>query len=619
MEVKNLVPVIQENYSIIFYDYKDTTLVIFKIDPPFMNDAKGELSKDIKVTLVKEVNGYTLTWTPNNDWLQDKSRIYPVTIDHTITTSTASADIMDSFISESNPNGTAAGYDYLRVGRDTGGRYISFIKVTLPTSSLTAADFITNANLYLTEFTSSNYTSLQINAYKVLQSWSSGSVTWNYQASINEAVIEDYQILPIGAGQSFYLDITSLVKSWFLSGNNYGVALKGDDSSTGYAEFASSDYNNNNARPLIAINYVNNLGLESYWTYHSQDVHRAGTGYVNDYNGNLVFVHNDISMSGSKMPLTLNHVFNSSEKDKNAFSVADSTTSNYGYGWRLNLSQKVESLSIGTSQYYVYTDEDGTKHYFLYDSSTNTYSQQMGTDLTFTKNSDGTSSIKDKSGGVLEFTDTGYLQKIKDKNDNKITLSYDGAILKQITDGAERVTTLEVSSIGYLLSITEPSIRKTTFSYNGAELEKIIYADGNYSKFIYDSNNNLTEAVNYDQNNNLIYKIKYTYTTQKPYRVIKVEEFGLSGAAGGSLDISYENNMTTLKDAKGRTNFYLFNDYGNTICIRGDNGGAEYYKYMKDTDPSKPNLSNKLSLESKLQKFKKNYLKNHNVEVVNQQ
>lgn len=53
-------------------------------------------------------------------------------------------------------------------------------------------------------------------------------------------------------------------------------------------------------RPQIILTYVNNSGLESYWTYHSQDVRRAGTGYTNDYNGNVIFVHNDMSMSGNK-------------------------------------------------------------------------------------------------------------------------------------------------------------------------------------------------------------------------------------------------------------------------------------------------------------------------------
>ncbi|MCT8978879.1 DUF6531 domain-containing protein, partial [Clostridium sp. CX1] len=193
-----------------------------------------------------------------------------------------------------------------------------------------------------------------------------------------------------------------MVKEWLRDGANYGLMLRNSDENASYNQFFSSDvsdydeYGNNLAiaRPVIAIQYVNNSGLENYWTYHSQDVGRAGTGYVNDFNGNLVFIHNDISMSGSKMPIILNHVFNSNEKD---------IVSGYGNGWRLNLSQRVTESKIGDIQYYIYTDEDGTKHYFYYDSSDKTYKQQMGTDLTFNKGTDGSYTIKDKSGGVLEF------------------------------------------------------------------------------------------------------------------------------------------------------------------------------------------------------------------------
>lgn len=55
--------------------------------------------------------------------------------------------------------------------------------------------------------------------------------------------------------------------------------------STAYLSIAIS-----NLRPQVTIMYVNNSGLEGYWTYHSQDVVRAGTSYVNDYTRNLVFI-----------------------------------------------------------------------------------------------------------------------------------------------------------------------------------------------------------------------------------------------------------------------------------------------------------------------------------------
>jgi YD repeat-containing protein len=602
--VKNLTAAVQEDKSIIFYDQSDDSKVVFKIETPFMYDGNGSFSKDVQVIFGKSDTGYKLVWTPDNEWLNDKARKYPVVIDPTVKTPIDVNSIQDSFIGSNIPNQNNWQSILLGVGKGTSsGTTRSFVKFTLP--QLTSADFIIKANLYLNLYTA-NYNVRQINVHKVRQDWSSGSITWNNQPQFDSSKIEDYQMVQGDAGALITWDVTSMVKGWYDADANYGLVLKNNDESVGYNEFISSDIGSEyeQGRPQVIINYVNNSGLEDYWTYHSQDVRRAGTGYINDHNGNLIYIHDDLIMSGNKMPLTLKHVFNSNEKDKNAFGDGGSTVGNYGLGWRLNLSQKIDGLTVEGVQWYAYTDEDGSRIYFSYDSSSGTYKQEMGTDFTFTKNADGSYSIKDKDGGTTDFTNTGYLYKVRDKNDNAITLSYDGAILKKITDGAGRVTSLNVLGNGYLVGITDPAGRRTSFEYNGAQLYKITYPDGKYSIFLYDSSNKLLSAVNHDG-----YKITYSYYSQSPYRVSKAEEFGTDGVLGGSLNISYGYNTTVFVDGKGRKNVYQFNDYGNTVSVRDDDESAEYYKYLGE------NLSNKLSLESRLQKFSKNYLRNHNAEI----
>lgn len=76
-------------------------------------------------------------------------------------------------------------------------------------------------------------------------------------------------------------------------------------------------------RPQVTIDYVNNSGLEDYWTYHSQDIGRAGTGYINDYNGNFVLIHDDLDMNGNRMPISLNHVFNSNRTRTIGYGVSN--------------------------------------------------------------------------------------------------------------------------------------------------------------------------------------------------------------------------------------------------------------------------------------------------------
>ncbi|WP_162920305.1 DNRLRE domain-containing protein [Clostridium fermenticellae] len=545
--------------------------------------------------------------------MEDEEREYPIVIDPTVITEQNKESIFDSYVSSAAPTTNYTGDVILKVGNDTySGVTRSYIRFKLPTDKLTTGDMVIAGYLDLW-LAGQNDNACQINVHKVLNDWSDLSITWNNVPSIDDSKIQDYNLVKGDWGEPMTWDVTRVVKEWLSSGVNYGIMLKNSDETVGYNQFLSSnvseydEYGNHlaEARPRIRIDYINNSGLEDYWTFHNQTAGRAGTGYVNDYNGNLIFVHNDLAMDGNKMPLTLNHIFNSNDRN---------SSRGYGLGWRLNLNQKVDFVTIGEGEFYVYTDEDGTKHYFYYDASTATYKEQLGSDLTFTKNSDNSYIIKDKNGGTLEFVPGGYLYKIKDKNDNTITLSYDGVILKKITDGAGRVTTLDVLSNGYLVGIIDPGGRRTSFAYNGIQLSKITYPDGKYSVFYYDNNNNLIEAVNYDN-----YMLNYSYYTEAPYRISGIEEFGTDGIAGRRLGIEYNYNTTTFTDAKGRKNIYQFTDYGTTASIQDNSGSAEVYKYYNSNkyDKTAPNLYNKLNLTSKMQKFTKNYLKNHGAEKEN--
>ena len=93
----------------------------------------------------------------------------------------------------------------------------------------------------------------------------------------------------------------------------------------------------------------------------------AGTAYVNDYSGNLTFVTSDASTASGYAPASVQHVYN-------GYMAGDKyskTTPYVGRGWRLNIQQTLLPSSeyglTGTSKDnypYVYTDEDGTEHYF---------------------------------------------------------------------------------------------------------------------------------------------------------------------------------------------------------------------------------------------------------------
>ncbi|KLU74971.1 DNRLRE domain-containing protein [Clostridium botulinum] len=607
-KVKNLIAKLNDDNSIYFLDSKDTSKVIFNIQSPFMYDSKNEVSTDIKVEFIKKDNEYTLTLIPNKEWLNDKSRLYPITIDPSIETSKDINKIHDSYVPEhisekdKKNNKTYGGVEFLQVGKAPATRrnraYISF---DIP--KIDSSNIITKANLYLWLYEEQK-TPVQIDAHKVEKPWDSKTIVWENQPATNTK-IEDYAIVSGKAGGSpFKWDVTSIAKECTSTGKNYGVMLKGHNETEPYSTFISSDCESGltEGRPREVIYYTNASGLENYWTYNTQDVDRAGTGYVNDYNGNLVFVHDDLSMNGNRMPISLNHVFNSNEK---------LSSIGYGNGWRLNLSQRIVLEKQGNENNYIYTDEDGTKHCLKYDDKLKVYKDDTGIDITLTMdwaNVNETYRIKDKKSNQLLFTKWGYLYKIKDSNNNVLTLGYNGATLKRVSDGSGRVTLLDVNQYGYLVGIIDPSNRRTSFAYNGANLTKITYSDGKYSEYSYDGSNNLIEAKNYDG-----HKIKYTYYGASPYRISSISDINTSGNLSEKLTVNYGFNTTTYTDSRQKKNIYQFNNVGNTVSIRDDNGNALYYNYDNKSS-GKKEADNKLSLESKLQKPSVNYLKNHSGE-----
>ncbi|WHY01333.1 DNRLRE domain-containing protein [Neobacillus sp. DY30] len=596
---QNLTAEIKDNI-IYFYSESDPTQVIFKVEAPYMYDQNNEISTAISLELQKGGNQYQVILKPDMEWLQSTDRKYPVIIDPTVVTSLSPVDIFDNHVSQNYPTTNYYNSTILKVGNGaSSGINQTFIKFKLPTIS--SANVITKANLYLSLF-NPNTSGSQINVHKVTQDWNANTITWNTKPAFDNKV-QDYQIVNSNTKTDYIWDITGIAKQWYTDQQNFGLMLKANNETGNYTEFFSSDVSEAYAgyRPVAAFYYVNNSGLESYWTYHSQDIGRAGTGYINDYSGNLVLSHNDLSMSGMRMPVSITHVYNSNDRLVNL---------KYGLGWRLNLSERIDADF--TLDLYYFTDEDGTRHYFNFDNATNSYKDENGQDLTMTIDAASSTErfkIKDKSDNQLSFNSYGYLTFIKDNNNNKITLGYSGDYIVNVTDGAGRITTLKRDATSNnLTQIIDPSGRITSYTYTGSDLTRITYPDGKYSQYSYDLNHNLIEAKNFDG-----YRINYSYYPNAPFRILKATETHINSSQvitnGQSLQFSYGSNTTSFVDNIGRKEIYQFNDRGHTVSMKDVNGNAQHYKY----NTSGSNV-NKLSAASKLQRTTVNYLLNHNVE-----
>ena len=559
-----------------------------------MYDANGIYSDKVNMKLENTENGYKISIKADDDWLLEENRAYPVVIDPVISTPITYKDIKDSKVCSKYPASNFRDTATLSTGygNNTGDNR-SFIRFTLP--SINTADMIVDAQMALVP-SSSDSQKKQINMHQVLSEWDSGTITWNNRPSYS-SIVEDYTVFGNKQGEMIQFNITSLVRDWYNGKPNYGVMIKDSIEESLYTEYFSSDcaaaYAE--ARPRIFITYINASGLENYWTYHSQSVGRAGTVSVNDYTGNLVLTHATAATAGLKMPATLNHVYNSNDKDINL---------GYGQGFRLNYHQTIEPVTILDTQYYKYTDADGTRHYFYHDKDKNKWIVDSGLNLTLTIGSaaDSKYTIEDKSNQKLIFNNSGYLVKVQDSNSNTLTVAYNGNKISEIVDGAKRSIIFTYDSSGNLSQVKSPNGTKK-FSYTNNCLTGITDIDNKTITYTYNSQYLLTKVTNIDN-----YNVNYTYSSSSPHRVITVREMAGS-TAGQSYSAQYYNDRTFFTDYKDRTEQYSFNDAGNTVIISDDNGYAQTTKYLTEGSATK----NKISKSSKLQYTVVQLLKNPSI------
>jgi hypothetical protein len=78
LSTKNVLPQLMKDNSVVFYDNDKSNDEAFTFKAPVMYDANGNTSKDISIKLSKKDNDYSLTITPNQEWLKDSNRVYPI-------------------------------------------------------------------------------------------------------------------------------------------------------------------------------------------------------------------------------------------------------------------------------------------------------------------------------------------------------------------------------------------------------------------------------------------------------------------------------------------------------------------------------------------------------------
>ena len=448
--------------------------------------------------------------------------------------------------------------------------------------------------------------------------------------------IEDFTKLTSSTTRTYIaLDLTRAVRDWYQNGTqNRTLLLKSDCSSS--KRIASTLYTSA-SNTYFAVTYRNDFGLEDYYTYQTQSAGRAGTGYVSDHMQRLTIENPIITSDSNVMPFSLSLVYNSALNNSYFGSSSDSYTRDFqnmilGGGWKLSAQQCIQSVRIAEDDtntlYWVYTDGDGTQHYF-YETSSGVYEDEDGLGLKITLVSEtGHTNFKmtDDYGNETFFRD-GILTYTKDAYGNGIYYCYNystfngaasttwrptNAVHNQLTSiwrlnnggSSEQLARFVYDSNNNITGVYDEAGRETLFYYNTSGgiryLDYVVYPDGAKADYTY---NTYGMTCAYDQEAN--YGICYTYDSDGT--VNQFYEYYLSGTThvignivscwNGLNRSSYrdwgaDHKKETSDDLRQEV---LFDNWGRTVCTYTTNTdstevlGSSAASYVQNSGTSRKN------------------------------
>lgn len=290
--------VIENGGTIYLYD-EESNKPLYYLDSPYMYDSyepegfkvssgiksipEEAMSFDVQLTHEVKNNQLYLHVIPNKDWLEDASRIYPITIDPTIVRFQSSRYVEDTSLRSAYPAQTGGNDLELGGGTASSNTLRSLLKFDF--SSIPSDTTILSSSLNLWFSSTNGSTPANLSVYKVTKQWAENQASWNYAKTIPSTAWNtaggDYETAKLatvsGITSPTSLDNdfkkwevpTSVIQGWKDSPNtNYGFLLKSESETTNvYKKFISSEHTvDSKYHPLMVVTYKTNarLGLEDY-------------------------------------------------------------------------------------------------------------------------------------------------------------------------------------------------------------------------------------------------------------------------------------------------------------------------------------------------------------------
>ncbi|MDE5984561.1 MAG: hypothetical protein K2H13_04850, partial [Eubacterium sp.] len=318
--------------------------------------------------------------------------------------------------------------------------------------------------------------------------------------------IMDYNAIDLAGEEYYEWDITEAACRWSNKTlDNYGIALSPYDNDCKVSAYVDN----------IVMYYSVVNELDENYSFHSVDMGRAGTAYVNDFTNDFYLVRNELSIDGNIMPVSITRTFNNVHKD-------DSNIA--GLGWHFNNDSSLSKVSISRVRFFKWVQEDGSIKYF--ENKGGSWKEQG-----VTEDEDGVfhgyTVTESNPYNIISSEDDDYkyyygqashqLEKIVDKNNKSIVFTYDdNYVLSNIADGIGRKFCFNFGKYGDDSFVNKISVKDNTgnaitldneelsLSYGYTDfadvkrLRSVTYADTKKVNYEYDDDGNMTVIRNID-------------------------------------------------------------------------------------------------------------------------
>lgn len=329
---------------------------------------------------------------------------------------------------------------------------------------------------------------------------------------------------------------------------------------------------------------------------------------VNLANGNYLYEHVDLLISGKGFPFEFKRFYNSKFRVENPPII--------GIGWTHSYNI---SLTNSSTNVFI-TFGDGHVQTF-FGSGIGDYATEVNSGVydSLTKNPDQSWTLTSKEQMRHNFTADGLLAYIADKNGNTLALAYSANRLAAVTNSSGRLVTFTPHPNGCVGSITDPIGRTIRFEYDDqTNLVRCIDANGGTNIYAYDANHQIVAA--FDARGT-----RYVTNIYDPEQRVVSSQSDANGSPTGFFydftnHITYVTNafgkvatqrfderllVTNIVDEAGNQQSFAYDENRNRTFIRDKNGNETHYAY-----DARGNVTNKIDALTNVTSIEYNSLNN---------